>query len=213
MKRLLNTLCIVLLICPITFGQNAVSGSDNFIKAKVKNSSTEDFFEQNIMFPKYILQESGNVNVIVSFLITKEGKIDSVKILKSPKKEATLEALSVLDKSDNLWEPTKVNGQPVNWRYIASFKFVTSLKYDSQKKKIQKLIQKNSYDNALELIAECFKFHEYDTELYQLRSSVYTKTNKPDLANQDLEKIKFIEQNLIVDLWVTAIGIPRTISR
>jgi hypothetical protein len=209
MNKCISILGFLILFNPIVIGQNTTPKQDNFEKARLKNTPLEEFFGQNTGFPEYLLSEKGDANVIVSFIITKTGQIDSVKIIKSPNKDASIQALSALDKSDNLWEPTKLNDQPIDWRYIASFKFVTSLKYDNQKKKIQKLVQKEKYVNSLELLDECIKFHEYDEELYQLRSSIYTKLNKRDLAESDLRKIEFIERNLIIDIWVTVMGIPR----
>ncbi len=209
MRKLISILWLLIFISPMIFSQNVSMQPISFEKAKLKSGSAEEFFSKNTGFPENLIFNNVNINVIISFIITKDGKIDSVKIIKSSNQNATVEALSALSKSDNLWEPTKINGQSVAWEYYASFKFVTSSKYFDQKNKVQKLIQKDKFDNSLTLLDELVKFHEYDKESYQLRSSIYKKLNKTDQENSDIKKIEFIDKNLIVDIWLTAIGIPR----
>ena len=189
--------------CLITNGQNSIE------KASLKSGTTNEFFGQNTNFPESLLGKNGNYNVLISFIIKTDGALDSVKILSSPDKQASLEALSALDKSDGLWNPAKINGQPFGIRYLASFKFVTSKKYFDQQTKAEKLVQKGDYKKALEIIDDGLNFHEYDKDLYQLRLKIHKNQNQLDLENADLKKISEIDENLMIDIWVTVIGIPR----
>jgi hypothetical protein len=184
-------------------------GQDSNEKASLKSGNIGEFFGQNIRFPESLLGKIGNYNVILSFVITTEGTLDSVKIISSPDKQASFEAVSSLDKSDGLWNPAKMNGQPTARKYLASFKFVTSKKYFDQQTKAEKLVQKGDYKKALELIDDGLKFHEYDKDLYQLRLKIHKNQDQLDLADIDLKKISEIDNYLMIDLWVTAIGIPR----
>ncbi len=182
---------------------------DSFEKASLKSGRTDEFFGQNTKFPESLLGRIGNYNVLLSFVIKKDGMLDSVKIISSPDKQASFEALSALDKSDGLWNPTKLNGQPIGRKYLASFKFVTSKKYFDQQTKAEKLVQKGDYKKAMEIIDDGLKFNEYDKDLYQLRLKIHKNQNQLDLENSDLKKIDEINKYLIIDLWITAIGIPR----
>lgn len=193
----------LLISCLLTKGQ------DSFEKASLKSGQTIEFFGQNTNFPQSLLGKIGNYNVLLSFIIKTDGKLDSVKILSSPDQQASLEALSALDKSDGLWNTTKINGQPIDRKYLASFKFVTSKKYFDQKTKAEKLVTKGEYKKALEILEDAIKFHEFDKDLYQLRLKIHKNQNQVEFENIDLKRIDEIDRLLIVDLWVTAIGIPR----
>lgn len=185
------------------------NGQISFERASLKSGKIDEFFGQNTNFPEGLLGKIGNYNVLLSFVIKTDGMLDSVKIISSPDKQASFEALSALDKSDGLWNPTKINGQPVGKKYIASFKFVTSRKYFDQQTKAEKLVQKGDYMKALEIIDDGLKFHEYDKDLYQLRLKIHKIQNQLDLEDIDLKKISAIDEDLMIDIWVTVIGIPR----
>ncbi len=70
-------------------------------------------------------------------------------------------------------------------------------------------IQKGDYKKALEIIDDGLKFHEYDKDLYQLRLKIHKNQNQLDLEGIDLKKINAIDEDLMIDIWVTVIGIPR----
>ena len=178
-------------------------GQDLFEKASINEGQPEEFFYDIVRFPLNLLSRGGEFNVIVSFIIKVDGTLDSVKVVSSPDKQASLEALNALEESNGLWNPTKINGVPINKRYIASFKYVTSTKFSDSKKKVEKLIEKGDYDKALKIINEGLTFNEYDKDLYQLRSVIYKKQNETDLLNNDLQKIEIINKDLLINMIIS----------
>ena len=178
-------------------------GQDLFEKASINEGQPEEFFYDIVRFPLNLLSRGGEFNVLVSFIIKVDGTLDSVKVVSSPDKQASLEALNALEESNGLWNPTKINGVPINKRYIASFKYVTSTKFSDSKKKVEKLIEKGDYDKALKIINEGLTFNEYDKDLYQLRSVIYKKQNETDLLNNDLQKIEIINKDLLINMIIS----------
>ena len=185
------------------------SSAVKFEKAQIKNSKISDFFNQYVGFPPDLLPGSDNQNVVISFIIQKDGQIDSVSIIKNPSKSATNTSLTVLEKSVGHWIPTKINSVPVDKKYYASFKFMFSNEYSNQIRKATNLIKKGENEKALKLINEAFNFNEFDIELYLLRSQIYKNLNKTELENGDLEKIESLKKDLLVDVWVMLEGVKR----
>ena len=172
-------------------------------KAKLKNIDLNEFIYQNIGMPDLMTSFDKNLNVVVSFMIKKNGEVDSINIIKNPAKNFTNEVLRVLEKTIGQWIPTKINGTAVDKKYITSFKYVFSNEYFDKKAKAAKLIKKGNYNQALNLINEAMSFNEYDVELFQTRSTIYKSLNQPELEKSDLQKIQWLKDNLLINVWIT----------
>ena len=211
MKKSLVSLLLWAILISSVNSQTVMKDSSavKFEKAQIKNSKISDFFNQYVGFPPDLLPGSDNQNVVISFIIQKDGQIDSVSIIKNPSKSATNTSLTVLEKSVGHWIPTKINSVPVDKKYYASFKFMFSNEYSNQIRKATNLIKKGENEKALKLINEAFNFNEFDIELYLLRSQIYKNLNKTELENGDLEKIESLKKDLLVDVWVMLEGVKR----
>ena len=80
------------------------------------------FLGTKIKYPKVAADAKLNGSVIAQFLVTKEGKITDLKILKSLSPETDAEAKRVISMMP-AWEPGKQNGQPVNVQYTLPIRF------------------------------------------------------------------------------------------
>ena len=67
-------------------------------KAKLKNIDLNEFIYQNIGMPDLMTSFDKNLNVVVSFMIKKNGEVDSINIIKNPAKNFTNEVLEYLRK-------------------------------------------------------------------------------------------------------------------
>ena len=67
----------------------------------------------------------GSYEVVASFLITKEGKVDEVILMRSCEWSADLEVLKIFEDSP-LWQPATQNGNKVIYRQKESFTFSVS---------------------------------------------------------------------------------------
>ena len=80
------------------------------------------FLGKNIRYP-VIAQENGiQGRVILQFVITKEGKVADIKIMRSVSPELDEEAVRVV-KAMPAWTPGKQDGQAVNVRYTLPVTF------------------------------------------------------------------------------------------
>lgn len=207
MKTFMLFLFLLSFVSITLYGQE--NSNSTFEQAKLKNEDISTFFAKNTGFPMNVASKIVQEQVILSFIIDKNGEIDSVKLINNPNKQFAIEALSALDKSAGLWIPSKLNGQSVDKKFIAVFNFTTTKSFFNIKNKALKLQKKGDNENALQTIDKALKIDGYDKELYQSRCMIYKNLNKTDLANGDIEKIKYLNDNLLSDIWLTIIGIPR----
>lgn len=70
-----------------------------------------------IKYPKISVENSINSRVVARFIITKEGKIRNIEILKSLNKEFDAEFVKFIQAMPD-WIPAKQNGQNVSCYYI-----------------------------------------------------------------------------------------------
>lgn len=70
------------------------------------------YISKNIKYPQKYKSEKLNARVFVSFIIDKDGKVVSPKIVKSLNAECDAEALRVISKMPD-WIPGEKNGQKV----------------------------------------------------------------------------------------------------
>jgi tetratricopeptide (TPR) repeat protein len=209
MKALMQFLFLITVVSISLNGQE--NKNSTFEQAKLKNEDVDKFFAKNTSFPMGVNFANNNVQeqVVLSFIINKNGEIDSIKFLNNPNKQFAIEALLALDKSTGLWIPSKSNGQPLDKRFRAVFNFTTKKSFFDFKNKALKLQKKGDNEKALQAIDKALKIDGYDIELYQIRCMIYKNLNSNDLANSDIEKIKELNDNLLSDIWLTIIGIPR----
>jgi len=202
MRTIISLLFLIFLFQFYAIGQNASeqSKSLNFEKARLKTEDLNSFFFRNMKYPQNAFQDDPVVNVVLSFIIDKDGNIDSIKVLHQPDYLFTLQVLSALDKSKGLWIPSQVNGRPIDKKYIANFKFATSTEPSDLKEKGLRSYKKGDMEKALKNIDIAIKYNCYDKELYEVRSKIYMNLNKIDQANSDIEKIDSINNYLLIDM-------------
>jgi hypothetical protein len=205
MKKVLLFLLLLILYGSPLKCQDSLKDTNHvsFEKAKLKNISLNEFVYQNIGMPQSVTSFDKDFNIVISFIIKKNGEVDSINIIKNPEKNYTNEVLRVLEKTIGQWIPTKINGVTVDKNYFTSFKFIFSNEYADKKAKAIKLIKKGNYNQALDLINEAMTFNEYDGELYQIRSTIYKGLNQTDLEKTDQQKIQRLKNNLLINVSVS----------
>lgn len=109
-----------------TLPQNATSPK---FKGRYDFSKFLEWVSKNLTYP--IGHETENAKVVVSFVITKEGTIDHIKILSQPKQKAFAnEVIQLLQKCPK-WAPGKLaDGTPVNISYTLPIRFSKIKRFD-----------------------------------------------------------------------------------
>ncbi len=213
MKTKLYLLLILLVLQIHLKGQNIPDQVDlvNIEHAKLIDADVQQFFASNTSYPQKAAINEIEGNVVVSFIISKNGQIDSIQIVNNPNNILAVEVLVALEKSYGLWIPCKVNGNAVDKKYLGCFKFLmskASVFTDNRNKGIKNL-QKGDYEKSLKYINKALTIDEYNSELYQARANVYLKMNENELAQKDLAKFKDLKDNLLIDVMFSIVGVTR----
>ena len=80
------------------------------------------YLQENLQYPPRAFKNKKEGTVLVSFVVSKTGKMCDVKVVKSVDPDCDKEALRVVSAMPN-WTPGKMEGRPVNCRYIIPVKF------------------------------------------------------------------------------------------
>jgi protein TonB len=81
---------------------------------------------EHVKYPQIALENGIQGNVVVSFVVEKDGKMSKITILQSPDRTLTEAALAVLEKANNLkngWKPGKQRNKPVRVTYTLPISF------------------------------------------------------------------------------------------
>lgn len=81
----------------------------------------QKFLISNIQYPEFCRQNSIQGKVLIQILIEKNGKITEIKQVRAPHPQLFEEAARVIQKTK--WNPAKVNGNPVRYRYTVPVDF------------------------------------------------------------------------------------------
>lgn len=84
---------------------------------------------QNVKYPQIALENGIQGNVVVQFVVEKDGKISNVKVLQSPDRTLTDAAIAVLEKANSLkngWKPGQQRNKPVRVKYNLPISFKIS---------------------------------------------------------------------------------------
>ena len=80
------------------------------------------WLSKNVKYPKECQKDSISGRVLIQFIINKQGKIEEEKVLRSPDKRLSEEAIRVVTSMPN-WKPARVKGKPVRMRYVLPIMF------------------------------------------------------------------------------------------
>ena len=75
------------------------------------------WMEEHIKYPEGCSANSPQGRVIVSFIIEKDGSIDSIKVFRSPDPLLSQEAIRIVSEMPK-WRPAKWNGETIRSRYF-----------------------------------------------------------------------------------------------
>jgi protein TonB len=89
-------------------------------------SKFRNWVQLNVKYPQIALENGIQGNVVVKFVVEKDGTLSNIQVLHSPDKTLSDAAIQVLQKSPK-WEPGKQRNKPVRVTYTLpiSFKFNT----------------------------------------------------------------------------------------
>lgn len=170
----------------------------SFVQAKINNEDASKFF---INYPFNSTISGYDGNVLVSFIVMKDGQIDSVQVLNNPGRLYEDTVLDALNHSSGHWNPCRFEDKLFDKKYLAGFNFTKSHIFFYKKDKILRLLKDGQTTKPLKLINEALKINPFDIDLLQWRSRIYKKQNKHYLELVDLLMAEKLRTDLIFNIW------------
>lgn len=175
------------------YDKDTLFNSSSRIYAKYGNDvSLDEYLRENI--PKYHQMQRTKNHFLASFIIDKNGKLDSIQILEGIDKDFDSQFLKAIRKDKHQWIPAKYKGQNIDVLMYESFTFILG---DDE------LLLDYSREGAKAMEAK-----EYRTALYYFNQSLWQKPNEIAILYQraicnlnlgnklsackDLQKIKLL---------------------
>ncbi len=212
-------LLITLLVFTGTLTEAQESGKSDpasfFEKAKFLNGNLTGLLSKTVKYPDKAFFNNVEGDVIFSFVIKKDGKLDSISILKSPDMLLTTSSITAFDLIEGDWSPYRINGTPTDKRYLLIFRyriFMNSQPPD-YKNAAAKNFEKLKYEKALKLYDSAIENNKWDFSLFESRARLKETMGNPMSARQDYQTSSDLRNNVIGVVNVNIIGRTRTESK
>lgn len=109
--------------------EEVIEDDNVFIRAETMPSfqggdlnTFRNWVQSNVKFPQIALENGIQGKVTLAFVIEKDGRLTSIKVLQTPDRSLSEEAIRVLSKSPK-WSPGKQRNQPVRVSYTLPVEF------------------------------------------------------------------------------------------
>ena len=85
-------------------------------------SKFRNWVQQNVKYPQIALENGIQGNVVIKFVVEKDGKLSNIQVLQAPDKTLADAAVAVLQRSPK-WKPGKQRSKPVRVTYTLPVSF------------------------------------------------------------------------------------------
>ena len=138
MKKSISLLVITFLTFYSVAHSQSIQKSDSipaFEKAKYLKEDLEKGLSRNSKYPLDALKSESQGDVIFSFIITKEGKMENILMVSPLTVGISPSAFNAINQLDKNWAPAKVNGNPIDKKYtiVYRYRFYVNVKPDDLK--------------------------------------------------------------------------------
>lgn len=197
------------------FSQTVVkTDSTTYEKARYLKEDLGKFLSKNVRYPK---GNSGNIpegEVIYSFVINKNGKLENLQLEDSQDSLLSKSAYAAMIKLDNSWSPAKVNQVDIDKDYTIVFRYrlYANDKTTEYKMEIAKLVKKQKYDLAIKLYDVAISENQYDFKLLAERSKLKDLVGDKEGAIRDLNMADKLNADIMLVVNVVTYGNSRTAS-
>lgn len=183
-----------------------------FEKAKYLKADLTKYLSETVQYPEQALLKNKYGDVVLSMIIDKTGKIDSVAIVKSPDFLFSTSAIVAINSLADQWSPTKINGKAVNKEYNIAFRYriYKDIQPPDYKSAALRSHKKQKYEKALDLLDKAIYENQYDYELFELRSRIKETLGDHEGAVKDLKTSDELKDKILSVVDVIMTGITRT---
>jgi tetratricopeptide (TPR) repeat protein len=177
MKKTITLFLITLTIFISVAHSQPIQKSDSipaFEKARYLKEDLEKGLSRNSRYPSDALKSESQGDVIFSFVITKEGKMENILMVSPLNPGISPSAFNAINQLDKNWAPAKVNGNPIDKKYtiVYRYRFYVNVKPDDLKSEAEGYVKKKKYDKALKSYNEAIEDNPYDYKLFESRAQI-----------------------------------------
>ncbi len=186
-----------------------------FEKARYLKENMTRYLFKTVKYPEALLTKNIQGDVVLSLKITRNGKLDSLAILKSPDFSLSTSAIVAINSLEKEWSPTRINDSPVDRNYLIIFRYRIYLETQPAdfKTKAVEYFKEQKYEKALKLFNKAIKDNQYDFELFEYRSKIKETLGDSEGSKQDyITSINFKNEVMsIVNVYARGVRTIRTI--
>lgn len=206
---------ILILLCLVAFRINAESQSS---QAKEQVTDEAEYIKGDlkgildgiVKYPELGVTKNIQGDVVVSCIITADGKIAGIVLVSTPDIILSASSLVAINSLSEGWKPATINNAPVDRNYKAVFRYriyVNSQPAD-YKSSAAKAAGKAKFEKALEQYNRAIMDNPYDYELFEGRSKVKASLDDTKGAEKDMDEARKLKGEILFFVDATAFGLP-----
>ncbi len=177
-------------------------------KASLKNESLNNFIFKNIQYPQISRQNHETGTVVISFIVAKDGGIDSMSALEYPTIHLALSAIELLQKTDGQWNPTLLNNNPIDFKYkvVINYQIGNSNLSDQFVVRGDKYLKKEDYSKAIAQYNSAIALLPYKYTLIEKRLRAKELMGDYLGAQRDSIEIAALKEEFLEYATITALS-------
>jgi len=177
-----------------------------FEKARYPKEDLTKFLIKQTVYPKEAIINDIQGDVVLSFIVKKNGKLDSLSVMSSSNSSLSAWSLVAFTSIEGNWIPCKINNTPIDKKYIVVFRFrrYLNIQPPAYESNAEKYFKDKKYEKALKLYDKAIKDNEYASQLFKARSVVKKILGDEAGSQQDHIRSINLQQEImsVVDIIV-----------
>lgn len=211
--KIIFSLLAFLFICLLSNSQTSIPG-DSILQAKYLEGNFQKALQNTTTYPIEGIKNNIDGDVIVTLIITKEGKMDSITVVKTPDFVLTKSSVLSLNAIPEKWSPAMVNATPIDKKYQIVFRYRMYFNTQPRDYKAEaiRIYNNGKLEKALKAFNNAIEDNPYDYVLYKLRAEVKERLSDGAGAKQDLRIATDLQNSILATVKLDAVGMKRTES-
>ena len=187
--------------------------TSTIVKAEFLKENLTTFLHKNTKYPGSALQNNIEGDVILSFVIRKDGKLDSLLAISSPDMVLSRSAFESFKLTDGKWSPTVDDNGPIDKKYLIVFRYRMSMNIGptDYKADADGYFKKQKFEKALKNYNRAIEDNQYDAEAFESRAKVKEKLGELEGSKQDYKTSQLLKNEIMTYVDVIAVGVRREV--
>jgi len=210
MKQNYFRLILVPVIALMSFTLNA-----QIQKAQYSVKNLDSLLAKKVIYPLDALRNSNEGDVIISFSVTKDGKLENPGIVKTSDVLLSKTSMDAAKWINERWVPAKDGDNPISKKYLIVFRYRIYFNSSPPKYKsgAEKQYNKGNYPKALKIYNDAIEENPYDKDLFSARSKTKEALGDTAGAANDIAEYNRLDEEIMAVVDIYAIATQKTVVR